>query len=200
MIAHSAGCYAVSAAVKCWWNCLRWQPGLPWQGPLGTLVGTLAGSKQFGRCLVLYFFLWMFIIANMIELYSIIWVLQPPVPMQMRHSPTSLQISETERSKFCKTQTIRMRFCRSWDTGIYICRNPGRPDEKYADATLVVVDEFGDKTKKSLSYYLSVMFMDKYDNSTISSFLGYSNVTGLDMDTNLSTLMMMPIFEAARDL
>ena len=70
--------------------------------------------------------------------------------------------------------------------------------EKYADATLVVVDEFETKLKRSLSYYLSVMLMDKCDNSTISSFLGYSNVLGLDMDTNLSSPYDVYFQEAAR--
>lgn len=53
------------------------------------------------------------------ELFSVVGSLYQNVivpmgiPMQMRHSPTSLQISEAERSKFCKTQTVRMRYCRS---------------------------------------------------------------------------------------
>ena len=34
-------------------------------------------------------------------------------------------------------------------------------DEKIYHATLVVVDEFETKLKRSLSYYLSVMLMDK---------------------------------------
>ena len=70
--------------------------------------------------------------------------------------------------------------------------------KKYAHATLVVVDEFETKLKRSLSYYLSVMLMDKCDNSTISSFLGYSNVLGLDMDTNLSSPYDAYFQEAAR--
>lgn len=70
--------------------------------------------------------------------------------------------------------------------------------KKYAHATLVVVDEYETKLKRSLSYYLSVMLMDKCDNSTISSFLGYSNVLGLDMDTNLSSPYDAYFQEASR--
>ena len=114
MIAHSAqAAYAVSAAVKAGGTASGVAAGTAMAGPLGTLVGTLAGSKTVWKvfgAIFLFLFLWMFIIANMI---STIWGLQPRIPMQMRHSPTSLQISGTERSKFCKTQIIRMRFCRS---------------------------------------------------------------------------------------
>lgn len=42
------------------------------------------------------------------------------------------------------------------------------------------------------------MLMDKCDNSTISSFLGYSNVLGIDMDTNLSSPYDAYFQEAAR--
>ena len=117
MIAHSAqAAYAVSAAVKAGGTASGVAAGTAMAGPLGTLVGTLAGSKTVWKvfgAIFLFLFLWMFIIANMIGIIFNYLGLQPRIPMQMRHSPTSLQISGTERSKFCKTQIIRMRFCRS---------------------------------------------------------------------------------------
>ena len=117
MIAHSAqAAYAVSAAVKAGGTASGVAAGTAMAGPLGTLVGTLAGSKTVWKvfgAIFLFLFLWMFIIANMIGIIFHYLVLPTRIPMQMRHSPTSLQISEAERSKFCKTQTVRMRYCRS---------------------------------------------------------------------------------------
>ena len=118
MIAHSAqAAYAVSAAVKAGGTASGVAAGTAMAGPLGTLVGTLVGSKTVWKvfgAIFLFLFLWMFIIANMIGIiFHYLGCQNHGFYANGRHSPTSLQISETERSKFCKTQTIRMRFCRS---------------------------------------------------------------------------------------
>lgn len=70
--------------------------------------------------------------------------------------------------------------------------------EKYAEHSLVVIDEYETKLKRSLSYYLSVLVAEKCDSSTISSFLGYAISLGLDMDTNLSGPYDAYFQEAAR--
>ena len=117
MIAHSAqAAYAVSAAVKAGGTASGVAAGTAMAGPLGTLVGTLAGSKTVWKvfgAIFLFLFLWMFIIANMIGIIFNYLGFATADSYANVHSPTSLQISGTERSKFCKTQIIRMRFCRS---------------------------------------------------------------------------------------
>ena len=70
--------------------------------------------------------------------------------------------------------------------------------ENYNDYELSVIDEYETKLKRSLSYYLSVLVAEKCDSSTISSFLGYANSLGLDMDTNLSGPYDAYFQEAAR--
>lgn len=62
----------------------------------------------------------------------------------------------------------------------------------------MVIGEYETKLKRSLSYYLSVLVAEKCDSSTISSFLGYANSLGLDMDTNLSGPYDAYFQEAAR--
>ena len=92
MIAHSAqAAYAVSAAVKAGGTAAGAAAGTAMAGPLGTLVGL---------CLIC---IGIRVCKTKIVKYN-------PDHIYYNKHP---QISEAERSKFCKIQTIRMRYCRS---------------------------------------------------------------------------------------
>ena len=204
MIAHSAqAAYAVSAAVKAGGTAAGAAAGTAMAGPLGTLVGTLAGSKTVWKvfgAIFLFLFLWMFIIANMIGI----------IFHYLGFANADSYANEAQSNQLANIRSRAEQILQNADYQNEILQIIGQQRdlhlqeiqadqmEKYADATLVVVDEFETKLKRSLSYYLSVMFMDKCDNSTISSFLGYSNVLGLDMDTNLSSPYDAYFQEAAR--
>lgn len=204
MIAHSAqAAYAVSAAVKAGGTASGVAAGTAMAGPLGTLVGTLAGSKTVWKvfgAIFLFLFLWMFIIANMIGI----------IFNYLGFATADSYANEAQSNQLANIRNRAEQILQNADYQNEILQIIGQQRDlhlqeiqadqmkKYAHATLVVVDEFETKLKRSLSYYLSVMLMDKCDNSTISSFLGYSNVLGLDMDTNLSSPYDAYFQEAAR--
>lgn len=193
MLAHSAqAAYAVSAAAKAGGMAAGAATGTAMAGPLGTLVGALAGSKTVWKILgaiFLFLFLWMFIIANMIGI----------IFHYLGFANADSYANEAQSKQLANIRSRTEEILQNTDYQNAILQIIGQQRdlhlqeiqvdqlENYADATLVVVDEFETKLKRSLSYYLSVMLMDKCDNSTISSFLGYSNSLGLDMDTNLSS-------------
>ena len=204
MLAHSAqAAYAVSAAAKAGGMAAGAATGTAMAGPLGTLVGALAGSKTVWKILgaiFLFLFLWMFIIANMIGI----------IFHYLGFANADSYANEAQSKQLANIRSRTEEILQNTDYQNAILQIIGQQRdlhlqeiqvdqlENYADATLVVVDEFETKLKRSLSYYLSVMLMDKCDNSTISSFLGYSNSLGLDMDTNLSSPYDAYFQEAAR--
>ena len=205
MIAHSAqAAYAVSAAVKAGGTASGVAAGTAMAGPLGTLVGTLAGSKTVWKvfgAIFLFLFLWMFIIANMIGI----------IFNYLGFATADSYANEAQSNQLANIRNRAEQILQNADYQNEILQIIGQQRDlhlqeiqadqmkKYAHATLVVVDEFETKLKRSLSYYLSVMLMDKCDNSTISSFLGYSNALGIDMDTNLSSPYDAYFQEAARN-
>ena len=204
MIAHSAqAAYAVSAAVKAGGTAAGAAAGTAMAGPLGTLVGALAGSKTVWKvfgAIFLFLFLWMFIIANMIGI----------IFNYLGFATADSYANEAQSNQLANIRSRAEQILQNTDYQNEILQIIGQQRDfhlqeiqadqmkKYAHATLVVVDEYETKLKRSLSYYLSVMLMDKCDNSTISSFLGYSNVLGLDMDTNLSSPYDAYFQEASR--
>lgn len=204
MLAHSAqAAYAVSAAAKAGGMAAGAATGTAMAGPLGTLVGALAGSKTVWKILgaiFLFLFLWMFIIANMIGI----------IFHYLGFANADSYANEAQSKQLANIRSRTEEILQNTDYQNAILQIIGQQRdlhlqeiqvdqlENYADATLVVVDEFETKLKRSLSYYLSVMLMYKCDNSTISSFLGYSNSLGLDMDTNLSSPYDAYFQEAAR--
>ena len=166
MIAHSAqAAYAVSAAVKAGRTAAGAAAGTAMAGPLGTLVGTLAGSKTVWKvfgAIFLFLFLWMFIIANMIGIifHYLGFANADSYANEAQSNQLANIRSRTEQilqNADCQNEILQII---GQQRDLHLQEIQADQMEKYADATLVVVDEFETKLKRSLSYYLSVMFME----------------------------------------
>lgn len=195
--------YHVSAAVRAGSSAAGAAAGTAMAGPLGMLVGALAGSKTIWKGIAAFFLLqllWLFLIVNMIGI----------VFSYLGFANADSYANEAQSSQLAniKSRVEQILQKEEYETAILQVIEQKRnallteieadQKEKYAEHSLVVIDEYETKLKRSLSYYLSVLVAEKCDSSTISSFLGYANSLGLDMDTNLSSPYDAYFQEAAR--
>lgn len=195
--------YHVSAAVRAGSSAAGAAAGTAMAGPLGMLVGASAGSKTIWKGIAAFFLLqllWLFLIVNMIGI----------VFSYLGFANADSYANEAQSSQLAniKSRVEQILQKEEYETAILQVIEQKRnallteieadQKEKYAEHSLVVIDEYETKLKRSLSYYLSVLVAEKCDSSTISSFLGYANSLGLDMDTNLSSPYDAYFQEAAR--
>ena len=113
----------------------------------------------------------------------------------MRHSPTSLQISGTERSKFLQNADYQNEILQiiGQQRDLHLQEIQADQMKKYAHATLVVVDEFETKLKEA---YPIICLLCSWINATTAPYL-----LSLDIQmfwdliwTPTFPALMMPIF------
>lgn len=203
-VAHTAqAAYAVNAAAKGGMSAAGAATGTALAGPLGAAVGTLVTSKTFWKVVAgifLFFFLWMFIIANLIGI--ILSYLGFANADSFANEAQSAQLSNlrTRVEEVFNNEEYAKEILgvieAERDKNLEEIRADQAKD--YAGHELVVVDEYETKLKRNISYYLAVMMAENCDNGTMYSFLGYTNSLGLDMSTNLSSPYDAYFQEAAR--
>lgn len=203
-IAHTAqSAYAVTAAARTGAAAAGAAAGTALAGPLGALVGTLVTSRTFWKILLgifLFLFLWMFIIANLIGI----------IFSYLGFSNADSYANEAQSAQLSnlRTRIEEVLGKEEYKDGILGVIEKERDavleeiradqEKNYPGYSLVVVDEYEQKLKGSLSYYLAVLLEEQCDSGTVSSFLGYSDSLGIDLSTNLSSAYDSYFEEAAR--
>lgn len=107
--------YHVSAAVRAGSSAAGAAAGTAMAGPLGMLVGALAGSKTIWKGIAAFFLLpllWLFLIVNMIGIVFSYLGFAKQIPMQTKPSQVSLQISKAGSNRFCKKKSMKRQSYR----------------------------------------------------------------------------------------
>lgn len=161
-------------------------------GPLGTIIGIVVTSKTFWKILAGLFaaiFLFMFLIANMIGI--ILSYLGFANANSFANEAQSVELSNlrTRIEKILADEQYKNELLSIIEQNRDIKLQEINQDkaEKYVDYELTIVDEYETKLKKNIDYYLAILLAEKLDSNEIRSFLGYPNILGLDMTTNLTS-------------
>lgn len=161
-------------------------------GPLGAVIGFLVTSKTFRRiiaAILAAIILFLFIIVNFFGiLFSYLGFIDADSfaneAQSKELSAIRTRVEQILNEKEYKEEILKI-ITQERDRNLQEIENDFR--EKYAEHSLKIVDEYETKLKKNLSFYLSILLMEKWDNSTRRSFLGYSGNLDMDMDTDLTS-------------
>lgn len=194
--------HAVFSAAKGGTQAAGAAAGTALGGPLGAAVGSLVTSKTFRRvvaAILAALFLWIFIIVNLIGIILSYlgftnaddFANQAQATEQAMVKTRVEQVLEDEGRK----EEILQILAGKRDV---LLQEIGEDQQAhYAGYEMSVVDEYETKVKGNLSYYLTLLLLQKWDRTTINSFLGYSSQYG-DMSTSLSSPYDAYFEEAAR--
>lgn len=171
-------------------------------GPLGAVIGSLVTSRTFIKviaAMVAAMFLWMFIIVNIIGIILSYLGFMNADDFANEAQETQLAMLKTRIEEVLekgqrKEKLLKIIESKRDEVLIEIEKDK---DDGYPEHELVVIDEYETKLKGNLSYYLSILLAENWDQSTINSFLGYSGLYG-NMTTSLTSPYDAYFNEAAR--
>lgn len=187
----SQAAHAATAAVKGGTTAAGAATGTALAGPLGTIIGTLVTSRTFWKIIggiLLFLFLWMFIIANMIGILLSYLGFANADAFANEAQSEQLASLRNRVEKILENEEYKNEILSIIENEHAIQLQEITNDHalNYADYELEIVDECETKLKRNLSYYLAVLLTETWDGNSIQSFLGYDNVLGLDMTTDLT--------------
>lgn len=191
--AHTAqAAYAVTASAQGGAAAAGAATGTALGGPLGTVVGAIVTSKTFWKVLagiLAAIVLFMFLVANMIGilLSYLGFVNADSFANEAQSAELASLRSRIEKILDEEEYKNELLSIIEQNRDIQMQEITADKAENYADYELTVIDEYETKLKRSLSFYLAVLLAETWSTSEIQSFLGYPNVLGLDMTTDLSS-------------
>lgn len=194
--------YAVMSAAKTGTSVEGSAAGAAAGGPLGAAVGALVTNKTFIKviaALIAAMFLWMFIIVNIIGI--ILSYLGFSNADDFANDAQETQLSLVK----ARVEEVLAEGNRQAEL-LKLIRQERRDKRKeikedrsrnYPGYELVIVDEYKTKLKGNLSYYLSILLTNIWDQAAVNSFLGQSVLYG-NMSTTLTSPYDAYFNEAAR--
>ncbi|MCD7884736.1 MAG: transglycosylase SLT domain-containing protein [Lachnospiraceae bacterium] len=161
-------------------------------GPLGAVVGSLVTNRKIWKIAAAVFaalFLWMFLLVNMVGIIlSYLGFLNADdyagQAQSTELSNVKARIEEIFSDESQKTEVLALIEGKRDEVLSEITADQ---QEKYEGYMLAVTDEYESRLKNNLSHYLAVLLEETWENTTISSFLGYFGQYG-----NLSTTLTSP--------
>lgn len=195
--------YAATAAAQGGAAAAGAATGTALGGPLGTVVGVIVTSKTFWKILagiLAAILLFMVLVANMIGI--LLSYLGFANADSFAHEAQSAEFASLRSriEKILDEEEYKNEILSIIEQNRDIQMQEITADkaENYADYDITVIDEYETKLKRSLSYYLAVLLAETWGTSEIQSFLGYPNVLGLDMSTDLTSSYDAIFKEAAQ--
>ncbi len=193
--------YAVLSAAKAGTAAAGSAAGAALGGPLGAVVGALVTNRTFIKiiaALLAAMFLWMFIIANMIGIILSYLGFSNADDFANDAQETQLSMVKTRIEEVLEGEGRQEEILKLLKKERKKKKKEIKADraKNYPEHDLVIIDEYKTKLVGNLSYYLSLLLTDVWDQSTISSFLG--NVLYGDMSTSLTSPYDNYFNEAAR--
>lgn len=194
--------YAVLSAAKTGTAVAGSAAGAAVGGPLGAAIGAIVTNRTIIKIIAALFavmFLWMFIIVNIIGIIFSYLGFTSADDFANDAQQTQLSMVKIRIEEVLKEGNRQEELLKLFRKERKEKRKEIKADkaENYPEHDLVIIDEYKTKLKGNLSYYLSLLLTNVWDQSTLSSFLGHFMLYG-DMSTTLTSPYDTYFNEAAR--